>query len=187
MYKSSPFTFVFKFFFPVFMLAGIIFAIYMLWIEGTPESQKFAEAITVIAVFTSVFIIQIPFRLMSIETTNQRIIINDFRNKTSVDYKDIDWVSKYDLSSPWFVTIKYRVKETGEPKKISFIPNKKDQRFFANDAMTEFIKNKIISENENYSKDLQPSKVKNFIIIMFLNLLVYALILYYVDGSTIFF
>jgi hypothetical protein len=63
MYKSSPFTFVFKFIFPVFMLAGVIFGIYMSWIEGTPESQGFAKAMITITVWISIFLVQMPFRL----------------------------------------------------------------------------------------------------------------------------
>lgn len=183
MYKSSPFTFVFKFIFPVFMLAGVIFGIYMSWTEGTPESQGFAKAMITVTVWISIFLVQMPFRLKNIETTDQGIIIKDFGKETSVNYKDIDWITKFDFSSPWFITIKYHINETGEHKKISFMPNQRDQRFFANDAMTEFIKNKIISDNVNYSKDSQPSQIKNFILIMILSLPFTVLALYFMNES----
>ncbi len=168
MYKSSPFTFIFKFFFPFFMLAGLIFGIYIAWIEGSPESQGFAKAMITVTIWLSIFLVQMPFRLKNIETTDNGIIIKDFGKETIIDYKDIQWITKFDFSSPWFVSIKYYIKETGEYKKISFMPNQSDQRFFANDAMTEFIKNKIITENLNYSKDTQPSQIKNFALLMIL-------------------
>ena len=170
MYKSSPFTFVFKFVFPVFILAGVIFGIYLSWIEGTPESQGFAKAMITVTVWISIFLVQMPFRLKSIETTDKGIVIKELGKETLVDYQDIDWITKFDLSSPWFITIKYRVKETGETKKISYMPNQRDRRLFSNDAMTEYIKNKIISENVNHSRDSQPSQIKNFILVLVLGL-----------------
>lgn len=187
MYKSSPFTFIFKFIFPVFMLAGVIFGIYMSWIEGTPESQGFAKAMIAVTVWISIFLVQMPFRLKNIKTTDQGIIIKDFGKELSIDYKDIDWITKFDFSSPWFITIKYRVKETGESKKISFMPNQREQKFFTNDAMTEFIKNKIIAKNVNYSKDSQPSQIKNFILIMILSLPFTVLAFYFINESIGFF
>ena len=183
MYKSSPFTFVYKFIFPVFILAGVIFGIYMSWIEETPESLGFAKAMITVTVWISIFLVQMPFRLKSIETTENGIIIKDIGKETIIDYKDIDWITKFDFSSPWFITIKYHIKETGESKKISFMPNQRDQRFFANDAMTEYIKNKIISENVNYSKDTQPSQVKNFILIMILSLPFTVLAFYFLNET----
>jgi hypothetical protein len=165
------------------MLVGVTFGIYMSWTEGTPESQTFAKAMITVAVWISIFLVQMPFRLKNIETTDRGIIIKDFGKETSVDYKDIDWIKKFDFSSPWFITIKYHIKETGEHKKISFMPNQRDQRFFANDAMTEFIKNKIISENVNYTKDTQPSQIKNFILIMILSLPFTILAFYFMNET----
>jgi hypothetical protein len=184
MYKSSPFTFIFKFIFPVFMLAGVIFGIYTSWTEGTPESQGFAKAMITVTVWISIFLVQMPFQLKNIETTDKGIIIKDYGKETFVDYKDIEWITKFDLSSPWFITIKYHIKESNEYRKVSFMPSQNDQRFFSNDAMTEFIKNKIISENVNYSKDSQPSQIKNFILTMILSL-PFALLAFYFMNDTL--
>ena len=160
------------------MLAGAIFGIYMSWTEGSPESLGFAKGMLTVTVWISIFLIQMPFRLKNIETTEQGILIRDFGRETFVDYKDIQWISKFDFSSPWFVTIKYNEKETGGTKKISFISNQQDQRFFGNDAMTEFIEKKIAEENLDYSK---PSKVKNFVILMILSLPFTVLALYFMN------
>jgi hypothetical protein len=165
------------------MLSGVIFGIYMSWTEGTTESQGFAKAMITVTLWISIFLVQMPFRLKNIETTEKGIIIKDIGKENFVDYKDIEWITKFDFSSPWFVTIKYLIKETGEYKKISFMPNQRDQRFFANDAMTEFIKNKIIEENLNYSKDSQPSQIKNLALLMVLGLPVAILAFYFMNES----
>jgi hypothetical protein len=183
MYKSSPFTFVFKYFFPVFMLVGVIFGIYMSWTEGTPESLGFAKGMITVTLWISIFLVQMPFRLKNIETTEKGILIKDLGNETLVEYKDIEWITKFDFSSPWFITIKYHIKETDEYKKISFMPNQRDQKFFANDSMTEYIKNKIISENLNYSNETQPSQIKNFILLMILGIPFALLAFYFMTGT----
>ena len=116
------------------------------------------------------FYLQQPFRLMHMEATENGLIIKNFGEQKTVNYRDIRWVANFDLSCPWFVTVKYKDQNTGLYKKASYMPNQKDMRTSGDDAMTEFIKNKIISENPNYSKKDEPSKVRNVVLLIFINL-----------------
>lgn len=166
MFKSSSSTDFFKYFFPVIMLAGAVFGIYTSWTQGTPESQGFAKAMTVAVLWISIFLVQMPLRLKYIEADEEGIRIKDRGGITRVNYKEIDWITRYDLSNPYFVTIKYLDKNSGEHKKVSFKPVQSSQKPFSNDAMSEFIKKKIISDNPNYSPEDQPSQVKNFILMI---------------------
>jgi len=183
MYKSSPFTFVFKYVFPVIILASVFFSIYKSWNYGAPESLGLTKAIITLSIWILFFLVQMPFRLKNIETTEKGIFIKDYGTTKTVAYKDIAWVSKFDITSPWFVTIKYKDESTGAYKKISFIPNQRAQRLFANDEMSEFIKNKIISENVNYTEDNQPSKLKNILLLMILGLPFVLLAFYFMNDT----
>ena len=182
MYKSSSFTFIYIYIFPVFMLGGFIFGIYNSWIIGTPESLSFSKTMIVATVWVSFFLIQMPFRLKYIDTHNEYLLIKDFGKQIKLEYRDIQWITKYDITSPWFVTIKYRDNKTGGERKVSFIPSKGDYRLFRDDAMTEFIKNKIKTENPNYIEELQPSKIKNFLLLMLLSSPFVALSYYFMNG-----
>jgi len=178
MYKSSPFTIVFKYFFPVFMFFSLVFGIYMLWTQGSPESQGFAKGMAVMGVWISFFLVQMPFRLKNIETTENGILIKGFKQNTLVEYRNIHWISKFDFSNPWAVTIKYRHPDSGLDRKINFLPNQSEQRLFGNDAMTQFILEKIKTHNPDYSKDNQPSSFKNILLITLLGLPFVFLFLY---------
>lgn len=181
MYKSSPLTFVFKFIFPVFMLVGVTSALYTLWKEGTPESLGHAKATGLLAIWVSIFLFQMLFRLKNIKTTEKGIIIDSFGKQEIVDYKDMEWITRYDFSCLYGLTIKYHNKVTGEYKKVSFMLSQRSFGFFADDAMTEFIKRKIIEENSNYSKDSQPPQIRNFAIIMSLGFSIALVAFYFMD------
>ena len=179
MYKSSSLTVIFKYFFPVFMLAGVIFGIYLSWTEGTPESQGFAKGFAIIAVWISIFLVQMPFRLKNIETTEKGILIKEFKQDLLVEYRDLQWISMFDLTSPWGITIKYHDKNSGIDKKVSFMPSQSNKSSFGKDPMTKYIHDKIKTHNPNYSEETQPSPIKNILIITLLSLPFLFLYLYF--------
>lgn len=179
MYKSSPFTFVFKYFFPVLFMGGIAFGIYLFSLEADAYGQSFVKGMSVMTIWLGIFLVQMPFRLKNIETTDTGLLIKDFSKQTFIDYKDIHWLSYFDLAGPWFVTIKYFDTENGMNKKICYMPDQNDQRFFANDRMTAFIKERLVALNPNYKKENQPSAVKNLFIGTLLALPFLALFLYF--------
>ena len=170
MYKSSPLTPVFKYLFPVFLIFGAGFNIYNSRIHGNPDSLGFTKGIIVITIWISYFLFQALFRLKIIEATDSDLMIKEFKKQTIIQYKDVHWITKFDISCPLFITIKYREKESAVDKKISFMPLQADQRPFTNDAISEFIKDKIKVHNPNYSKDTQPSVFKNILILTLLGL-----------------
>ena len=169
------------------MISGVLFGIYSSWMNGSPESQSFAKGMIVIAIWISYFLVQMPFRLKSIETSDKGILIKDFKKQTIVEYRDIHWITKFDITGPWFMTIMYRDKVSGLDKKISFIPSQSDQRFFSNDSMSDFIKDKIKTHNLDYSKETQPSLIRNLLLLSLLGLPVLLLTLYFMGDLTMFF
>ncbi len=187
MHKSSPFTSFFKVIFPVFMIMGFIFGIYLSWTQGPPESQGFTKAMIIGGAWVSIFLVQLPFRLKSIEASEKGIIIKEFGKEVSVNYQDIHWIAKFDFTCPWFITIKYHNTETGKAKKISFMPNHPGKGFLVNDAMTLYIKEKIASNNPNYTETSQPSDIKNFMMLMVLAIPVVILCFYYMSETIVVF
>ena len=156
----------------------MIYGIYVFWTEGTPETQKFAKGFAVMAIWVSILLSQMPFRLKNIETNEKGIFIKDFRKKIFVEYRDLQWISKYDLTSPWAVTIKYRDRNMGIDKKVSFWPSQSDQRLLGSDAMTKYIHDMIVTHNPGYSKKDQPSQIKNILITTLLGLPFFLIFLY---------
>ena len=183
MYSSSPLTVFFKYIFPIFMIGGSIFGIFGAFADGTPESIGFAKSMIVATIWISIFLVQFPFRLKQIETSDSGILIKGFSGDKLIDYKDIYWIAKFDLSNPWFVTIKYRDAETGFDKKISYMPNNKYQKMFSGDEMIQHIQDKIELNNPDYSRELAPSKVKNLILLFILSSPFVVLSLYFLFGS----
>jgi len=179
MYKSSPKTFLFKYIFPVLLLLFGIPSIVVSWKNSTPESIGFAKSMIVALTWVSIFIVQMPFRLKNITAGENGITFREKGKDIQVHYRDIAWITKFDITSPWFITIKYHIQATGENKRISFIPEKNNQKFFALDEMSEFIKGKIDSVRMGHSNDPQPSAAKNFLLLMLLAFPFFALMLYF--------
>jgi len=59
------------------------------------------------------------------------------------------------------------------------MPDYKDQSYFSNDRLTKYLKDKIKSDNPNYSREREPSVVKNFIILIILGLPFLIIALYF--------
>jgi len=160
MYKSSKQTLIFKYIFPILFILGLIFPfLFSNFIEESPDG--FSLAFAIVSIWISIFLVQMPFRLKNIETSDDGVKIIGKQNKL-IPFSDIESVSKFDVASPWFMTIKYMDKQTQKNKKICFMPSHSDSRIMADDAMTSFIKSKIKKEN-------QPSAVKNFLFLMLLS------------------
>ena len=132
------------------MIGGSILVITFSFIEGTPESIAFAKSMIIVTIWVSIFLVQFPFKLKQIETSDMGILIKGYSSDRLIEYKEIHWITKFDLSNPWFVTIKYHDVESGFDKKISYMPNGSDQRIPFKDEMIKYIQKKIESENPNY-------------------------------------
>jgi len=179
MYKSSKQTLIFKYIFPFLFILGYTLAFIVSdFIEETPEGYPMAFAI--MSLWISIFLVQMPFRLKNIETSDDGVKIIGRQNKL-IPFSNIESVSKFDVASPWFMTIKYFDQQTQENKKICYMPSQSDSKMMADDAMTAFIKNKIKEENPHYSEENQPSTVKNFLFLMLLSSPVTLAVLYFIS------
>lgn len=159
------------------MIGVSLFVIINIGAEANEQIPGFTKSFTVAAIWVSIFLVQMPFRLKNIIANESDLIIMESNKQIHVDYKDVYWITKFDISSPWFITLKYRDINTGLDKKISYMPSKKDQKLFADDLMTQFIRNKI---KINRTRDIQePSVIKNLILIGLLSLSVLALMIYF--------
>ena len=183
MYKSSPVTPMFIYFFPIFFLGGSVMSIYTYGSQADEESLAFAKAFIVATIWISLFVIQMPFRLKNIVATDMGLMVKGIGKATFIDYKDIEWLTKFDITSPWFITIKYRDGISGISKKISFMPNRYQQRIFGNDELTEYIITMMKKNNPYYSEDQSPSKLKNFTILIVLCIPFMLLSIYFLKDS----
>lgn len=182
--KSSSQTFIFRYFFPVFMIGMSLFGLYMIISQEDPEMYGFAKAFAVMLVWISYFLIQMPIRLKSIEAKDNGIIVD---KNSLIEYKDIVWLTKYDFTSPYFITIKYRDKKSQTDKKIAYLPNQRNQTMFSDDTLTAYIKNMVKESKPNYTREQAPSSKKNFIFIMLLSLPFTLLSFYFINETFNFF
>jgi len=182
MHKSSSQTFLYQYIYPFLFPIGVCVNMYILYGRGDEQSIRFAHATLIMFLGVSYFIIQMPLRLRKIETTETGLIVKGFRNNITIDYKNIEWLTRFDLTAPWFVTIKYRDPATGEAKKMAFIPKQKNTQPFGDDPMTVYIKEQIAIHNPLYAKENTPSKVKNIIILAGLCVPIMFLFIYARNG-----
>lgn len=167
MYKSSPITIFFILFVPAFFIIATIINMYSIWSQGVDQHIGFGKAMSINTIWVGFFIIQFPFRLKNIVAADMGLLIKGLgKNASLIDYKDIDYIARFDILNPFFMTIKYRDQISGEHKKIFFMPSKGDQRIFADDKLTERIKELMKKNNPNWSEDHFPSSIRNFIVLI---------------------
>ena len=102
MYKSSPLTTFFKYVYPSIMIGGGGFGVYKMLTAGDPAVYNFGLAFLVAIVWVSVFMLQLPFKLKSIEATKKGVYIFEGEEKKLIKYRDIQYMSKFDFPAPWF-------------------------------------------------------------------------------------
>jgi heme/copper-type cytochrome/quinol oxidase subunit 4 len=183
--KSSSQTFIFRYLFPVLTLGAFLFGIYMMFSQETEEAIGFAKAFSVMVVWVSFFIIQMPIRLKSIEAKDKGVLVD---KSTLIEYKDIIWLAKFDITAPYFITIKYRDRVSGTDKKIAYMP-KQNTRFemTGEDKLTAYIKNMVKESDSNITKEEAPSTWKNFALIFLLSIPFTLLAFYFINDSFGFF
>ncbi len=98
----------------------------------------------------------------------------------SIPFDNICSVSKFDLSNPWFMTIKYIDKTKNKTRKISYLPHQKHQRFMKQDEMTEYLVTQSRKYNPNYE---DVSVIKNMIIVFLAGLPFFIGMLYFMCQS----
>lgn len=181
--KSSSQTFIFRYFFPVFMIGGSLFGLYMMYSQEAPEMKNFAKAFAVMLIWISYFLIQMPIRLKNIEANDKGVIID---KKQLIEYKDIIWLAKFDITAPYFITLKYRDRISYIDKKIAYMPTQ-TQTFKNDDSLTLYIKNMVKESKSTFTREQTPSSMKNFIFMLLLSLPFTLLTIYFMNEAFNFF
>jgi len=139
MYKSSPQTFIFKNIFPFLMLGSGLFVFITLKNVGDEIASNFANSFGIALLWITIFLVQLPFRLKKVTVDENGLQIKTGNGVESILFKNINAVSKFDLASPWMITVKYTDSTKNEERKIAYMPNAEYQRFMKEDEMTAYI------------------------------------------------
>ena len=182
-YNSSPLTFIFKYIFPAIMLISGIIGFVALKNIGDESLSNFANAIGIAMVWISIFLLQMPFRLKKIELDKNGLMIKLGNDEELIPFKNINSISKFDLSNPWMITVKYSDSTKNENRKISYMPNSKYQRFMKEDEMTEYLTEQSKSQNPNF---VESNTMKNLLILMFAGLPFFMGTIYFMYKSELY-
>ena len=131
--------------------------------SGNESLSNFANAFGIALVWISIFLLQMPFRLKEIEVNKNGLKIKSGNVEELVLFKNINSISKFDLSNPWMITVKYSDSTKNENRKISFMPNSKYQKFMKEDEMTEYLTEQAKSQNPNFA---DSNTMKNLLFLM---------------------
>ncbi|MGX1927771.1 hypothetical protein [Flagellimonas sp. 2504JD4-2] len=125
-YSSAPQTFIFKNIFPIIMLGGGIIGFFTLKNSGDELASNFANAFGIALVWISIFLIQMPFRLKKVDVDENGLKIKSASDEKIIPFRTIKSVSKFDLSNPWMITVKYLDSNKIEKFHTCQIQNTKD-------------------------------------------------------------
>ena len=184
MYKSSSFrTFIFKYVHPLILLVGGAIAIFFMRNESMEVNSSFVNVFTVAYAWTSIFLLQAILRLKWIEANENGVLIKSGKTTNLVKYENIEYLAKFDIGSPWFMTMKYTEEGTNLSKKIAYIPSQKNQIFFKDDRLTDFIKAQMKTKIPHYDDSIHPGALRNLAILALLATPVLLLMLYFMRFS----
>jgi hypothetical protein len=106
--------------------------------------------------------VQMPFRLKKVEVDDHGLKIEPENREEVVPFKDVISVSKFGLSAPFLITVKYSDSNGVEDRKASYMINSKYQRFMKEDEMTEYLTERSRASNPNFE---ESSALKNIAIL----------------------
>ncbi|MFZ5940198.1 MAG: hypothetical protein ACOYXB_06455 [Bacteroidota bacterium] len=180
MFKSSSSTNIYKYLYPAMTLALMVYFIYVFGNKAGELSLEYMVATIFLFVWIFVFSLQMPFRLKSIEADDSGVHILNKDGKKTIEYGDILWISKFDLSSPSLITIRYKDRSTGLEKKLGYLPDRKTRAMMGDDELTGFIKNKVLLLNpelEDSMKKIQRNKYLAFITLSIIFIAIFYLLI----------
>lgn len=183
MHKSSAMTFVYKYLFPIIWIGGSILAIHQVSQMNDPFAQKHLSGMTLMMGWALFWLIPFVFRLQRVEANNEHLVIRSFRERKSIDYKDIEWVSQWALINPMIISVKYFDRSTGVSKKVWFMPSvwHAQLRFFniGEVDMTLFIRERIRAVKSDYTTTNEPSRWLPFALVTVTSIPVVVLMQYF--------
>ncbi len=179
MHKSSSITFFFKYIFPFLMMGATYFNIYVFWNSDNPENVDLAKGMIFIAAWITFFLVQMLRNLKNTEATEEGILVKSFHKKQLIPYSTVRWITRFHLSNPFGVTLKYYDTKEGTEKTLSYLPQQQSQKGLKDDVMMAYIKEKAAAHNPDFSSYEQPSPGKNLLLITLLGLPFMLLFLYF--------
>ena len=162
------------------MLVGGIIGFITLKNSGDELAANFAIAFGIALIWVSIFLIQMPFRLKKVEVDEKGLKMKSGNGEQIILFKNIISVSKFDLSNPWMITVKYSDSTKNENRKISYMPNSKYQRFMKEDEMTEYLTEQAKSTNPNFE---ESNTIKNLLIMFLAGLPFFIGIIYFMSKA----
>ncbi len=168
MYKSSSFTFLFKYIIPG---ANILVVIFLLTLffgnENTVEADFYIRQPMLLFMLASCATTILFIKIQSAEATEEHILVKiPFSPTKIIQYEDIEWVYQIALLSPSLTVVKYKDKIT--KKHHWFLITSVELNDFGlgkDNEMTQFIRSQIMLANPNYKKENEPNKWKPMIIV----------------------
>jgi hypothetical protein len=162
MYKSSSLTFIYKYVFTPLWGLGFLIGIIFTWNQKGQFFYDWSRGAALMVSWALIWLIIMMVRLKNIEANENCIIIDSINGQKTIDYSDIVWISQIALIHPAMISIKYYDKEIGDYKKILVLPSISSQLFRFNFLkeldMTEYIRERIISKKQDYSRNNEPSR-----------------------------
>lgn len=143
--KISASVFISKYIVPVFMLFLFFTSIYLMFFTNDKSLLLFGIGSFFVVVFQSFFSLQMAKTLKRIKVSAEKIEV--IGSGEIVEYKDIMYVTKFDVSNIAFLTIIYKENITGKIKKIGYIPGLDDLKMFSDNLLTKYIKEQVKKAN----------------------------------------
>lgn len=162
MYKSSSMTFIYKYLFTPIWGGGFLFGIVFTWSQNDQFAYEWSRGAALMVGWALIWLITLMIRLRNVEVTHDSFVIKTLKGKKVISYRDIEWVYQIALISPVLISLKYYDNETGDSKKILIMPSMSSQMFrfniFGELEMTKFVRERIVENKPDYSKELEPSR-----------------------------
>lgn len=161
MYKSSSFTFVYKYLFTPIWSGLFFFGILSSWNSEDEFIHHWSRGAAMIAGWALVWLIILMIRLRNAEAHHDHLLIKSFHGDKKIKYQNIEYVTDLAMISPRLISIKYNDTNTGNAEKIFIMPATSPEVSFTiskEHEMTKFIRQQIMKNNPFYTTDREPSR-----------------------------
>ena len=161
MYKSSSFTFLYKYLFTPLWGGVFIFGIVSTWNNEDQFFYVWSRGAALMVGWALIWLLILMIRLRNVEAHHDHLLIKSFHGDKKILYQDIEYVIDLAMISPRLIALKYQDNRTGNAEKILIMPATPPEFTFKipkEHEMTKFIRQQIIKSNPAYSTDNEPSR-----------------------------
>ena len=149
-FTSSPYTNVFKYAAPTLTLLGSLFAIFMMVKVTEQFPQNFLMAFVVVAVWSFLNVIPMPFYLKKIRVDERGVSFRHQGLEKVIPFSQIRSVSLFEPLSANVITIRYTERGSEDVQRVMYLPNPEHQRPLKLDEMTLHLQERAARENPQY-------------------------------------